>query len=661
MSSDESEDESDGSEGDEYYCDGCTAKPDADPDAPGIEGHRWHKTGEEYDLCRECFVELSAREQRKYEEFDENNMPVKLMRGRRSGVGAADQAAAAAAAAAAASATQAEAAMAAAAAAAAAASSSGSDDGGTSSDAEDDDDDSDEEDDEYYCDGDGCAVMYGAGADAPSISGHRWHKRGEEYDMCQTCFAALPQAERVKYQEFDEQQMPVGLNRGRRGVVGVGGDVQGNLALAARAASEAAAREAAALAELDDLDLDMDFGGGSGGEQQQDEEEEEEEEEESSSESEVSSSGEEEEEDGASDALAARLAEEAAARRSAEAAAARSAAELQRLKQQQQQQQQQQAALAREEAARRSAEAAAARSAAELQRLKQQQQQQQQAAEAEVEAAASEKDGSDSDPSSASEDEGGDTDDDGDEYFCDSCAEMDGVGGADSDPIRGHRFHKVGHEWDVCQSCFSRLAPSQRLLYEEFDADGIPVKAKRGRRGVVVQGDIAASAAAAQFEATQSHRSSEQPGVVVPESYSPLPGLIPQQAGGASDVTWQQQLAAAAAQHAAEVAELLSAHRAELSASQEACAEAVSRAFPSWNPSTLTEIYLCHACSDQKIEDGNGRAGEAARGADGGAGRAAAGGGAAAAAAAGRSDLEAVRGRVAGRGAAEAGGGGAPA
>eukprot|EP01047_Picozoa_sp_COSAG01_P008474 COSAG01_NODE_335_length_18690_cov_7.693185_2_plen_656_part_00 len=655
MNSGESEDESDGSEGDEYYCDGCTAKPDADPDAPSIEGHRWHKTGEEYDLCRECFVGLSAREQRKYEEFDENNMPVKLMRGRRSGVGAADQAAAAAAAAAAASAAQAEAAMAA---AAAAASSSGSDDGGTSSDAEDDDDDSDEEDDEYYCDGDGCAVMYGAGADAPSISGHRWHKRGEEYDLCQTCFTALPQAERVKYQEFDEQQMPVGLNRGRRGVVGVGGDVQGNLALAARAASEAAAREAAALAELDDLDLDMDFGGGSGGEQQQEEEEEEEEEEESSSESEVSSSGEEEEDDGASDALAARLAEEAAARRSAEAAAARSAAELQRLKQQQQQA----AALAREEAARRSAEAAAARSAAELQRLKQQQQQQQQqAAEAEAEAAASEKEGTDSDSSSASEDEGGDTDDDGDEYFCDSCAEMDGVDGADSDPIRGHRFHKVGHEWDVCQSCFSRLAPSQRLLYEEFDADGIPVKAKRGRRGVVVQGDIAASAAAAQFEASQSHRSSEQPGLVVPESYSPLPGLIPQAAGGASDVTWQQQLAAAAAQHAAEVAELLSAHRAELSASQEACAEAVSRAFPSWNRSILTEIFLCHACSDQEIEDGNGRAGEAARGADGGAGRAAAGGGAAAAAAAGGGDLEAVRGRVAGRGAAEAGGGGAPA
>jgi hypothetical protein len=32
----------------------------------------------------------------------------------------------------------------------------------------------------------------------------------------------------------------------------------------------------------------------------------------------------------------------------------------------------------------------------------------------------------------------------------------------------------------------------------------------------------------------------------------------------------------------------------------------VSRAFPSWNRSILTEIYLCHACSDHEIEDGNG-------------------------------------------------------
>jgi hypothetical protein len=40
-------------------------------------------------------------------------------------------------------------------------------------------------------------------------------------------------------------------------------------------------------------------------------------------------------------------------------------------------------------------------------------------------------------------------------------------------------------------------------------------------------------------------------------------------------------------------------------------AEGVSRAFPAWNRSILTEIYLCHACSchDRNIEVGNGRAG----------------------------------------------------
>ena len=32
----------------------------------------------------------------------------------------------------------------------------------------------------------------------------------------------------------------------------------------------------------------------------------------------------------------------------------------------------------------------------------------------------------------------------------------------------------------------------------------------------------------------------------------------------------------------------------------------MSRAFPSWNRSTLTEIYLCHACSCHEIEDENG-------------------------------------------------------
>eukprot|EP01047_Picozoa_sp_COSAG01_P099097 COSAG01_NODE_29175_length_643_cov_1.343750_1_plen_178_part_10 len=35
----------------------------------------------------------------------------------------------------------------------------------------------------------------------------------------------------------------------------------------------------------------------------------------------------------------------------------------------------------------------------------------------------------------------------------------------------------------------------------------------------------------------------------------------------------------------------------------------VSRPFPSWNRSILTEIYRCHACSYHEIEDENGRAG----------------------------------------------------
>jgi hypothetical protein len=37
----------------------------------------------------------------------------------------------------------------------------------------------------------------------------------------------------------------------------------------------------------------------------------------------------------------------------------------------------------------------------------------------------------------------------------------------------------------------------------------------------------------------------------------------------------------------------------------------VSRAFPSWNRSILTEIYLCHACSYHETEDGNAREGMA--------------------------------------------------
>jgi serine/threonine protein kinase len=35
----------------------------------------------------------------------------------------------------------------------------------------------------------------------------------------------------------------------------------------------------------------------------------------------------------------------------------------------------------------------------------------------------------------------------------------------------------------------------------------------------------------------------------------------------------------------------------------------VSRAFPSWNRSILTEIHICHACSYLDIKDGNARTG----------------------------------------------------
>jgi hypothetical protein len=42
--------------------------------------------------------------------------------------------------------------------------------------------------------------------------------------------------------------------------------------------------------------------------------------------------------------------------------------------------------------------------------------------------------------------------------------------------------------------------------------------------------------------------------------------------------------------------------------------DVVSAPFPSWNRSILTEIYLCHACSYQEIEDGNGAPGQPAAG-----------------------------------------------
>jgi hypothetical protein len=39
-----------------------------------------------------------------------------------------------------------------------------------------------------------------------------------------------------------------------------------------------------------------------------------------------------------------------------------------------------------------------------------------------------------------------------------------------------------------------------------------------------------------------------------------------------------------------------------------------SAPLPCWNRSISTEMYLCHACSDQEIEDGNGASGEPGRG-----------------------------------------------
>jgi hypothetical protein len=49
-------------------------------------------------------------------------------------------------------------------------------------------------------------------------------------------------------------------------------------------------------------------------------------------------------------------------------------------------------------------------------------------------------------------------------------------------------------------------------------------------------------------------------------------------------------------------------------------AAVVSRAFPSYTRSILTEIYLCHSCSCHEIEDGNARAGLRHRGGERGPG-----------------------------------------
>ena len=84
----------DDDDGDEYYCDGCEEK--------GIEktitGDRFHKRGEEYDLCQDCYVRLGAGERQAYQQFDPDGMPVGISRARRAGIAAASAEAAEAAA-----------------------------------------------------------------------------------------------------------------------------------------------------------------------------------------------------------------------------------------------------------------------------------------------------------------------------------------------------------------------------------------------------------------------------------------------------------------------------------------------------------------------------------------------------------------------------------
>eukprot|EP01047_Picozoa_sp_COSAG01_P021951 COSAG01_NODE_1289_length_10885_cov_3.769331_16_plen_255_part_00 len=62
-------------------------------------------------------------------------------------------------------------------------------------------------------------------------------------------------------------------------------------------------------------------------------------------------------------------------------------------------------------------------------------------------------------------------------------------------------------------------------------------------------------------------------------------------------------------QGAASAAASASAVAAAAAAAAVLRAGTVSWVFPSWNRSILTEIYICHACSYQKIEDGNAWAG----------------------------------------------------
>jgi hypothetical protein len=70
---------------------------------------------------------------------------------------------------------------------------------------------------------------------------------------------------------------------------------------------------------------------------------------------------------------------------------------------------------------------------------------------------------------------------------------------------------------------------------------------------------------------------------------------------------WRAIAARAAAPPPAAAAAATSSAAAIVSVRARASPErrrSVSRAFPSWKRSIVTEIYLCHACSDHEIEDG---------------------------------------------------------
>jgi hypothetical protein len=54
---------------------------------------------------------------------------------------------------------------------------------------------------EYFCDG--CVEIGGAAARNPLIFEERFHKRGQEYDLCRACYASLDPSVRSQYQRFE--------------------------------------------------------------------------------------------------------------------------------------------------------------------------------------------------------------------------------------------------------------------------------------------------------------------------------------------------------------------------------------------------------------------------------------------------------------------------